>query len=59
MESMEKRTEQSEAVCGRVLMFCVGFFFGVSNLYYISLELFGMDAWLAQSEGSQTTYRYG
>ena len=37
MESMEKRTEESEAVCGRGLMFyVVVFFFGVSNLYYIS-----------------------
>jgi hypothetical protein len=38
MENMEKRTEQSEAVCGR------GSFFlwrRSSNLYYISLELLG------------------
>jgi hypothetical protein len=39
MESMEKRAEQSEAVCGRAAMFCIsiekkekkGYFFSLSG----------------------------
>jgi hypothetical protein len=60
IESMEKRTEQSEAVCGRVLMFCVmGFFLGVSNLYYIfPLEPFG-DACVVCTQSKEVEGRTG
>jgi hypothetical protein len=39
---MEKRTEQSEAVCGRVLMFCV-FFFSLALVTYIIFPSSSLD----------------